>query len=114
MLYNTELKIAVKDTESRYNMIDTSIFEIESTSKHLPNFQSKITKAKDVYVKVKCPICGEYHEAKYKISDLLKKQLVVGGCELTGSPIFFVGKPMRINKYISKYNEVNSKLYAML
>jgi hypothetical protein len=114
MLYNTELKIAVKDMESRYNMVDTSIFEIESTSKHLPNFQSKLLRSKEIQVKIKCPICVEYHETKYGIRELLKKQLVIGGCELTGTPVYFLGKPMKISKYISKYNEVNNKIYAML
>lgn len=114
MLYNTELKIAFKDTDSRYNMVDTSIFELASTSEHLPNFQSKITKSKEIQVKIKCPICGDYHEARYGIRELLKKQLIIGGCEVTGSPVYYLGKPIKISKYISKYNEVNNKIYAML
>ncbi len=114
MLYNTELKIAVKDIDNRYNSVDISIFELDSSRKHLPNFQSKIIKAKEIRVKVKCPICGECHESKYGLSDLIKKQMLIGGCEITGTPIYFVGTPLKVNKYINKYNEINNKIYAML
>ncbi|MDP4088937.1 MAG: hypothetical protein Q8930_06660 [Bacillota bacterium] len=114
MLYNTELKIAVKDTDSRYNTMDISIFELANSVEHLPNFQSSITRSKEVSVKVKCPICGECHENRYKLNDLIKKQMIIGGCESTGIPIYFVGKPLKVTKYISRYNEINSAVYAML
>lgn len=114
MLYNTELKIAVKDMESRYNMVDTSIFELKSAGKSLPDFQVELMKSKEIQVEVKCPICGERHETRYGVRELLRKQLIIGGCELTGTPIYFLGKPIKISKYINKYNEINNKIYAML
>lgn len=114
MLYNTELRIAIKDVENRYNSMDTSVFQLENFENHLPNFQLRITKPKEIDIDIKCPICGECHESKYSLSDLIRKQMIIGGCEVTGLPIYFIGKPIKVSKYINRYNEINNKIYAML
>lgn len=114
MLYNFDIRIAVKNSINCYKSYDISIFKLKSISDYLPNVNVKITKSKGVFVRYNCPICGEQHENSYNIKDLLKKQLIIGGCDVTGSPIYFIGQPMKVNKYISKYNEINSKVYAML
>jgi hypothetical protein len=114
MLYSTEIKVAVKDVHSKYNCIDTSIFQMENTSKNLPDFQCKVAKAKEISITIKCPICGEKHEATYALNEFLKRQMIIGGCEATGMPVYFVGKPLRVSKFVNKYNEVSSRMYAML
>ncbi|HCW04010.1 MAG TPA: hypothetical protein DGK91_05415 [Clostridium sp.] len=114
MLYNFDFRIAVKDKKNCYKTYDVSIFKLKSISDYLPNINTITTRSRKIYVKYKCPICGEEHENNYSIKDLLRKQLIVGGCELTGSPVYFIGKPIKVSKYISKYNEINSKVYAML
>ncbi len=114
MLYNFVIRLAVKDLSNCYKSYDLSIFKLKSISDYLPNINVTITKAKRILVRYNCPICGEEHEISYNIKDLIRKQLIIGGCDITGSPVYFIGQPIKVSKYISKYNEINSKIYAML
>ncbi|SCN23866.1 hypothetical protein N3C_1535 [Clostridium sp. N3C] len=114
MLYNFDIKIAVKNSNNCYKSYDFSIFELESISDYLPDFNATINSSNKICIRYKCPICGEEHENNYNIKDFFRKQLIIGGCDITGSPVYFVGQPIKVSKYISKYNEINSKVYAML
>lgn len=114
MLYNFDIRIAVKDSRNCYKSYDLSIFKLKSISDYLPSVNAKINRSKKIYVRYNCPICGEEHECNYNIKDLLRKQLIIGGCDITGSPVYFIGNPIKVSKYISKYNEINNKVYAML
>lgn len=114
MIYNTELKIAVKNCAGRYCSKDTSIFELTNVTEHIPSLYIAINRQREIVVKVKCPICGEEHKYTYNIKDLLKRQMSIGGCEITGEPVCFIGKALKVSKFISKYDMISEKIYAMI
>ncbi|MPN27628.1 hypothetical protein SDC9_175062 [bioreactor metagenome] len=40
--------------------------------------------------------------------------MVIGGCEKTGLPIFFIGKIDKVEEQVNKYRETRKEIYAMI
>lgn len=114
MVMDSVISVAFKNHIGQYDLKRLSIFEIRSMSKYFELVNGVYTNNKEIEVKIKCPICGEYHCYAYRISDLIKGTMVIGGCEKVGSPVFFIGKTEKVEEKINKYIEVNKKIYAML
>lgn len=113
MIIDTVVSIAFKNCVDKYDIKRFSIFNINDISMHFETIQVKRNNDNEFEFKVKCPICGEEHYYNYKIDNLIKETMVIGGCEKIGVPIFFIGKREKVEEKINKYEEVNKKIYAM-
>lgn len=113
MLFNTDISIALKNFQGFYDIETFSVFEINKINKNFTSLEIK-NYNKAIFFKVKCPHCGKHHNYKYSINEFIKKELIIGGCEVLGLPLFYMGDYNRVNKRVSRYNNINKQLYAMI
>lgn len=113
MLFNTDISIALKNFEGFYDLETFSIFETNKISENFTSLEIKNCN-KIISFKVRCPHCGKYHNYKYSINEFIKKELIVGGCEILGLPLFYMGNYNKVNKKVSRHNNINKQLYAMI
>ena len=113
-MYNTDITIALKNNAAQYCKEQLSLFRIQDISLLFEVVNFKQNKKRCILLKIKCPICGELHQFNYMLNDLIKREVIIGGCEITGSPIFFIGKEWKIDKIINKYNEIREKMSIQL
>lgn len=114
MLFNREMSIAYKDYDGQYNVLNFSLFEIKKINNRCSSLDIKILRNKEILIKMKCPICGKNHSYSYNIADFVKREMIIGGCEIFGLPLFFIGNSDSVRQIINKYREVNSRMYAMI
>lgn len=114
MLVDTSITIAVKNCMAQYDMRKIDVFTLKYISLYFNDLYAECVCSKEIHLKIKCPICGEYHKYEYKIKNLTKGIICIGGCENIGSPIVFLGKSNKVEEKINKYKEVNKKIYVML
>lgn len=114
MLINSELCIAVKNYYGQYRLRNFSIFKIDDLNSCFTPFKATIDKNREIIIKVKCPICDCYHFYRYSINDVLNRNILVGGCESLGVPLFYIGKNKNVLNRVKRYNEVNKNLFAMI
>jgi hypothetical protein len=111
MIFNTEFSIALKNNFGQYCSKSFSVFEFERVICEFPSLEMKLNRSREFLFKVKCPICGEDHLYKYDCSDFVKREVVIGGCEVTGMPIFYIGKDRNVSERVNKFNEIYKKVY---
>lgn len=114
MVYDMNFCVAVKDDSGKYNTMDFSMFNLDKANDFFENMQVEIEGNRQACIKVRCPYCGEEHSYSYSFEELLNREILVGGCESIGVPLFFVGKHAKVMRRVFKYNEVNNKFYAMM
>ena len=114
MLFNMDIAMAFKNMKGQYEIEKFSLFEIEKINKKFPSHEMKINKNKEVIIKVSCPLCGEKHYYKYNLSELLKREMTIGGCEILGIPVFYIGGKEKIEQRVNKYIEINKQLFEMI
>lgn len=114
MLYNTSISMAFKDYDGQYKIENASIFELESLSDKFTSLNIKMDKNKGIIFMIKCPICECKHYYSYNLSDIMKHDLIFGGCETMGVPLFIIGKNNKVEQTIRKYCERNRKISAMI
>lgn len=113
MVYGTNISIAFKDELGLYKIENTTLFQLSTMSRVFPVKDYKV-QGKEISFKVKCPICDEYHHYIYHVNDLMRREIIIGGCETTSTPIFVLGNRIKVLNFINRYNEVNKQIYAML
>lgn len=114
MLVDTEVSAAFKNSLGQYEVKRMSIFSIADIHKYFIGLDIKCNFNGEMELKVKCPLCGEYHFYSYDIVSVIKGGMVIGGCEILGYPVFFIGNKKKIEEKINRYKEVNKKIQAML
>lgn len=114
MLVESMISIAFKNSFEQYNVKRISLFNIVNVDKYFAAINCKKINSRDVEIRVKCPVCNEYHVYNYNVNDFIKRTMVIGGCEKTGLPIFFIGKTEKVEEQVNKYKEIREKLYAMI
>lgn len=114
MLLNTEVSLALKNYLGQYDIKDITLFEMNKVKDNFPSTDIKLYKGREISIKLRCPLCGEIHNYNYTIGELFKRDMVVGGCELMGMPLFFMGNKDNVYQRIGKMNEINKKLCAMM
>lgn len=114
LLFNMDIAIAFKNIQGQYEIEKFSLFEIEKVNKKFPSHEMKINKNKEMIIKVNCPLCGEKHYYKYKLNELLKREMTIGGCEILALPVFYIGGTERIEQRVNKYREINRQLFEMI
>lgn len=114
MLLNTDISFALKNTLGEYDIKDISIFELENLNKKFSGFKISLNRNKEVNIRIKCPLCGEEHNYFYSINDILNREMIIGGCEVLGMPLFYMGNKFKVLQRISKFNEINRNRWAMI
>ncbi|MCR3758363.1 hypothetical protein [Clostridium felsineum] len=113
MTFNTSIVIALKNKYGSYDINEVTIFELKELNILYDNFELHVENKK-INIKIKCNVCDEYHNFSYNISDIFKREVLIGGCETLGIPVIFIGRPDKVENRIKKYSETNKKLYMMI
>lgn len=114
MIFNSNICIAYKNGCGKYDVEKISLFEMKKIETLFKDFKVKINKNKEVVFTIKCSVCGNYHIYKYNVNDFINREMIMGGCEVLGMPLFFIGDCDKITQRVNKYTEINSKLRAMI
>jgi len=108
------IAIAFKNMKGQYEIEKFSLFEIEKVNTKFPSHEVKINKSKEMIIKVGCPLCGEQHYYKYNLCELIKREMTIGGCEILGLPVFYIGSKEKIEQRVNKYREINRQLFDII
>jgi len=114
LLCNTGISIAFKNSCDQYEIEQFSLFEVEKVNRRFTSMKVKINRNKEIQFKVKCPLCGEEHHYGYSIGEFIKRDMIIGGCEVLGVPLFYIGDGDKVGKRIKRYREISEELYAMI
>jgi hypothetical protein len=114
LLLNTEVCFALKNNFGEYETKDVSVFEIDKINKSFSSLEIKLVRNREVSFKLKCPLCGDYHNYNYSLNDFIRREMVIGGCESLGMPLFFVGSSRKVKQRINKFNDINREKIAMI
>lgn len=114
MLLNVDVSIALKNFYGYYDINRFSLFETDRINENFTSLKVKVQNNREIILKVKCPVCGKYHYYRYSVNEFVRRKLVIGGCEVFGEPLFYIGKYDKVNQKISQFKNLNSKLYAMI
>lgn len=114
MIFNAYISIAVKNFYDQYDVGSFSLFELNRVNESFTSLRVKLQNNKEILLRVSCPVCGNSHYYRYSINEFMKKKLTVGGCEVLGIPLFYIGNEDEVRKKVSKHNGINKKVYAMI
>lgn len=114
MIFETNISIAVVNTTGKYCIKDFSIFDTNKINESFTSLKVNFINNKVLLLKIKCGLCGNIHYYKCDINKLIKKSIIIKGCELLGIPILYMGNRKSIEEKILKYSQVNKKIYAMI
>jgi hypothetical protein len=114
LIYNTDLGIALKEKSGLYRMCSVSLFNLNGISKFFPLVSLEKGDNRELVFGVTCTMCGEKHHYNYSLSELIKRDMLIGGCQVTGKPVFIIGKYNKIENFINRHNEINKQIYEML
>lgn len=114
LLINSKISFALKDVYGQYKIKEIFIFEIEEINKSFPYMQINSRGNKELSFSMKCPLCTETHIFKYNINEFFKREVVIGGCETLGIPLFYIGNQHKVHERIKRFNEFKSATYAMI
>ncbi|MCJ7690588.1 MAG: hypothetical protein MUO60_14915 [Clostridiaceae bacterium] len=114
MIFDTNIAMALKDSNGQYRVCELTIFEIESINTRYTSLNLKVNNGNEIVIKVKCSLCGEDHSYNYNVKELLKRDMVIGGCEQLALPIFFIGKNKKVIEKVNEHRKTIEKIYAMI
>jgi predicted RNA-binding Zn-ribbon protein involved in translation (DUF1610 family) len=114
LIFDTNIAIALKNSNGEYKIEELTIFEIESMNARFSSLNVELYKTNEIVIKVKCPLCGEVHIYHYNINELLKRNMVIGGCEQLALPIFFIGKNEKVIQKVKEHRQTIKKIQAMI
>ena len=106
LILNSEISIALKNYCGQFNLINFSIFEIGKINSRLDLLKVRLVKHNVLLFKINCPVCGNKHYYRYSICEFLKREILIGGCEVYGTPLFYIGNNKKIIKKVNTYNKV--------
>lgn len=114
MIFDTNIAMALKNSNGQYEVEELTIFEIESMNTRFPSLNIEFHRGNEIAIEVKCSLCGESHIYNYSIIELLKRNMVIGGCEQLALPIFLIGKNSKVIAKVNEHRQTIEKIYAMI
>ena len=114
MILNTIISIAFKNVYGEYVTKEMSIFEMDKVGNIISNLDIKFNKNHEITLKFKCQLCDMWHYYDYNLNELMKKDMIIFGCESYGGPSLIIGNTEKVKKFVSTYRDVNRKVYAMM
>ena len=114
MIFDTNIAMALKNFNSEYKIEELTIFEIGSLNTRFPSLNVELHKGNEIVIMVKCPLCGEGHLYHYNINELLKRNMVIGGCEQLALPIFLIGKNLKVIEKVNEHKQTIKRIRAMI
>lgn len=108
MIVDTLNKIAVKCSEcSKYTVVDLNLFKLKVPTNIMCECGNNILK---IYIKdnelilnISCIACDDVHSYAFNVKDIIKKQLLILSCPVTGMEIAFLGKKNYVDKVVDRY-----------
>ena len=114
LIFDTNIAMALKNSNGEYRVYEMTIFEIESMKTRFPSLSVKLHQGNEISIVVKCSLCGENHFYNYNINELLKRDMVIGGCEQLALPIFLIGKNQKVIEKVNEHRETIKKFYSTI
>lgn len=114
MILNANMSIAVKNFYDQYDIEVFSLFELNRVNETFTSLTVKVQNNKEVVLKISCPVCGNYHYYRYAIGEFVKRKLIVGGCEVLGVPLFYIGYEHEVIKKANRHNSINKRICATI
>lgn len=114
MLINSKISIALKSAYDQYEIKEFSIFKLEMVKEVFPCIKINSRGHKEFSFTMKCPLCSEVHSFKYNINEFIKREVVIGGCETFGTPLFYIGNENKVHERIKKVKEQKIDTFAMI
>jgi len=114
LIFDTNIAMAIKDSKGQYKVEELTIFEIENMKSRFPCLNIELHSGNEILIEIVCSLCGEHHSYHYNINELLKTNMVIGGCEQLALPIFFIGKNEKVIEKVNEHRQVIEKIYAMI
>lgn len=114
LLLDNDMSIALKNNWGEYRIEEFTLFNLEKLNRDCNRFHIKLSRNRELKLIIKCPICGGYHSYSYSINELVRSDVIIGGCEIMGSPLFYIGNRDNVKCHINRFNEINKKVYAMI
>jgi len=112
MITETERTVALKNNIGGYDVSGISVFKAGGSDVSYTVTRSKSKSGRSVTMKVRCPLCGGIHSYRYSLHEFCFRTLIVGGCEFTGLPLFYMGEKARIQEKISRISKIEKKICA--
>ncbi|APH22748.1 hypothetical protein CF088_08030 [Clostridium botulinum] len=114
MIIQTELGIAIKNAFGKYELIDFSLFNTSKINEYELGLTINKSNKGSIVITAKCHICNNIHKYNYNIDEFLKREIIVGGCEILGIPLFYIGNKSTIEERVYKQNQIFDKIYMMV
>jgi hypothetical protein len=114
LIFDTNIAVALKNSNGEYKIEELTIFELENINIRFSTLNVEIHKGNEIVIMAKCPLCGEGHLYYYNINELLKRNMVIGGCEQLALPIFFIGKNEKVIQKVKEHRQTIKKIRAMI
>ncbi|MHC1720228.1 MAG: hypothetical protein AB9844_06025 [Clostridiaceae bacterium] len=112
MILETDRAIALKNNKGTYDISTISFFRGEEADVSISITRQKFKSGSNLTLKIRCPLCGVIHSYKYGLRDFFVRQLLVGGCEFTGMPLFYIGYAEKVQEKISRIKKIEKKICA--
>jgi hypothetical protein len=108
MVLNTCSRIAVKCSEcGKYNIVDLNIFKIKIPTIVRCDCGYRMLKAhvnkSQLILDIDCIACEEHHNYSIKLKEVVKTQVDIISCPLTGMEIAFLGKDVFVDDIVKRY-----------
>lgn len=112
MILETERTVAIKNNNGGYDVRGISVFKESGSNVSYTITRSKSKTGISVTMNVRCPLCGASHSYRYSLHEFCLRTLLVGGCEFTGLPVFYMGEKARVQEKISRISKIEKKMCA--
>lgn len=114
MLLDSNISIAIKDESGKYIIKNTCFFKLKELNKEITSLNSIKIFNGEILFNICCPLCGESHCYTYSLKELISRDILIGGCDEIGIPVFYIGNYEKIRKRILNYDNINKDIYAMI
>lgn len=108
-----EMVLAFKRLDFSYNMKKVNIFSLTEKDNIFKEINISKKSNGEISFSTLCSICGEYHVYNISLKSLIKKNVLILGCKVLGTPIIILGKKEEVENLVLHHNFVNYKSRAI-